>query len=278
MSFDHQERLVSSLEKLGLSRYQARVFSSLISNGPSSVGDLQRSSAVPRTKIYEVLEQLSKLGAIQYKSGRPVIYDALQPSILVEHLKDDYLGAADDASRLMSEVRNSTKNGSANDLVWTVKGKMAVRRKAASTIESAKRSVLMIESYPPKLILSTSSILKAGFQRKLVVKVFCILKEGQVFAGEEPKSKDFIEYRKISRAVRKDATGLSEQLLVPMRGFLSRVYCLIIADDSEAFISLPNNRNDDDSKNLGVTLKVPGLPYVQRILFERIVHNATSRL
>jgi hypothetical protein len=46
--------------------------------------------------------------------------------------------------------------------------------------------------------------------------------------------------------------------------------------DSEAFIYLPHKT--DDSKSEGLTLKILGLPLMQRILFEKIVEQGTTRV
>lgn len=276
MSLDQQERLTQSLCKLGLSLYQAKVYSSLASLGPSGVAEIQRVSGVPRTKIYEILEQLLAMGAVEFQSGRPVIYNALSPSVLVDRMRDSYLSAADDATRLLAEMQQTEKS-TAEDLVWTVRGKTAVRRKAALTIASAKKSVVMVEQYPPKLLLTTISIMKSMIQKKVHVRAVCVLKDWQ-HLDENLKGEDFIEFRKITTMFSvtdetDDITGAFRKVILAV---MARNSSLIIVDDQEAFIYFPDRT--DDSKSMGLTLKIPGLPLMQRILFERVVQQGTTRL
>jgi sugar-specific transcriptional regulator TrmB len=258
-----------------MSNYQAKVYFALVSNGPSGVAEIQKVSGVPRTKIYEILEQLSATGAVEFQSGRPTIYNALSPTVLVERMRNSYLNAADDATRLLAEVRQTEKS-TAEDLVWTVKGKVAVRRKAALTVASAQKSLIIVEQYPPTLILANMSVLKSLAQQKVQVRVVCVLKSGQ-HLDEKMKAENFIEFRKITNLFNMPEsseyiTDAFRQIVITV---MARNASIIVVDDQEAFIHLPN---EDESKSAGLTLKIPGLPLMQRILFERIVQAGTAHV
>jgi sugar-specific transcriptional regulator TrmB len=276
MSIEQQEQLTQAFCKLGLSLYQAKVYSALSSLGPSGVTEIQHTSGVPRTKIYEILEQLLAMGAVEFQSGRPFLYNALSPSVLVDRMRNSYLSAADDATRLLAEMQQTEKS-TAEDVVWTVRGMIAVRRKAALTIASAKERVIMVEQYPPKLMLTASSILKSMRQKKVQVRAVCVLKEGQ-HLDEKLKNEDFIEFRKTTSL--SNVTASSDDLTDAFRKIimtiLSKKSSLVLVDDQEAFLFIPDL--NDDSKSVGLTLKIPGLPMMQRILFERIIQQGTTRV
>lgn len=276
MSIEQQEQLTQAFTKLGLSLYQAKVYSALASLGPSGVAEIQHTSGVPRTKIYEILEQLLAIGAVEFQSGRPVLYNALSPNVLVDRMRNTYLSAADDATRLLAEMQQTAKS-TTEDVVWTVRGMTAVRRKAALTITSAKERIIMVEQYPLKLMLTTSSILKSMLQKKVKVRAVCILKEGQR-ADDKLRNEGFIEFRKLTNI--SNIVGLSDDVTVAFQkmiiAILSKKSCLIIVDDQEAFLFLPDF--NDDSKSVGLTLKIPGLPMMQRILFEQIVEQGSIRI
>ncbi len=276
LSLEQQEQLTHALCKLGLSLYQAKVYSAIASLGPSGVAEIQRASGVPRTKIYEILEQLLAMGAVEFQSGRPVIYNALSPTVLVDRMRASYLSAADDATRLLAEVQQTEKNTD-EDLVWTVRGMTAIRRKAALTVASSEKSVIMVEQYPPRLILMTKSILKSMLQKKVSVRAICILAEGHRL-DDKFRDEEFIEFRKMTSMLNEtvsedDVTDTLRKLIMTI---WSRISSLTIVDDQEAFLFLPNK--DDDSRSAGLTLKVPGLPLMQRLLFENIVQRGTVRV
>ncbi len=275
MSLQH-EQLTQALCKLGLSLYQAKVYSALASLGPSGVADIQKASGVPRTKIYEVLDQLLDMGAVEFRSGRPVFYNALSPSIVVDRMRNSYLAAADDATRLLAEMQQTSKN-TTEDFIWAVRGMFAIRRKLALTIASAKERVIIVEQYPPRLLLAVGSNLKSQQAKNVQVRAICVVEAGQR-VDEKFKKEEFIEFRRMTTIT--NISGIADDTAEAFRrmiiAVLEKKSSLTIVDDEEAFLFLPNL--PDDSKSTGITLRIPGLPMLQRLLFERIIQQGTTRI
>lgn len=276
MSIEQQEQLTQALTKLGLNVYQAKVYSALASLGPSSVAEIQKTSNVPRTKIYEIIDQLLTMGAVEFQSGRPVLYNALSPSVLVDRMRNSYLNAADDATRLLTKIQQTEKS-TTEDIVWTVRGMTAIRRKAALTIASAKERVIIVEQYPLRLMLTTSSILKSLVQKKVNVRAVCIVKEGQRI-DDKLRNEDFIEFRRLTNIsnILGPTDDITEAFRKMIIAIMAKHTSLTLIDDQEAFLFIPDL--NDDSKSVGLTLKIPGLPVMQRILFEQIVEQGSVRV
>jgi hypothetical protein len=95
---------------------------------------------------------------------------------------------------------------------------------------------------------------------------------------ERLKSENLIEFRKVTNLL--NAANSSDEIEDAFRkiitAILSSKASLTIIDDQEAFLYLPHKT--DDSKSEGLTLKIPGLPLMQRILFEKIVEQGTTRV
>jgi sugar-specific transcriptional regulator TrmB len=276
MSYEQQQQLTQALCKLGLSLYQAKVYSALASIGPSGVADIQKTSHVPRTKIYEVLEQLLDIGIVEFQSGRPVFYNALPPNVVVDRMRNSYLAAADDATRLLAEIQQTEKNPD-EDVVWTVRGMFAVRRKLALTINSARERVIIVEQYPPKLILQVGSVLKSQLQKGISIRAVCVLKPGD-HLDDKLRNEDFIEFRRMTSiaAIYGPEDDITEAFRRMVVAVWARQSCLTMADDREAFLFLPNFA--DSSKSVGLTLRIPGLPMLQRILFEQIIAQGSTMI
>ncbi len=275
MSQEQQQQLTNALTKLGLSTNQAKIYSALASLGPAGVAEIQKTSGVPRTKIYEVLEQLLSMGAVEFQSGRPTIYNALSPNVLVERMRNSYLSAADEATKLLAEMSQADKE-SDDDLVWTVRGSVAVNQKAVSTIASAKVNLLMFEQYPPNLIANHASVLRALIQRGVSVKVYCMVMEGQRM-DETRRVDDFVEFRRIStKRLAQGVDGPYGGFWRPLVSIISRASCLIIVDDAQGFIAFPDKA--EPPKRFGLWIKVPGLPMLQRIFFEKFALTATTKI
>lgn len=84
------ESIVERLRKLGLTEYEAKVYSSLLRYHLNSASRLSERSGVPRTKIYSVLESLASKGWIKVYSGAPLLFKPLDPAEIFERMKKDY--------------------------------------------------------------------------------------------------------------------------------------------------------------------------------------------
>ena len=84
------ESIVERLRKLGLTEYEAKVYSSLLKYHLNSASKLSERSGVPRTKIYSVLESLAAKGLITVYSGVPLLFKPLDPGEIFERMKKDY--------------------------------------------------------------------------------------------------------------------------------------------------------------------------------------------
>lgn len=81
LSSDSAE-LVEGLQGFGLTEYESKVYFSLLSNGPCSVNSVQYFSGVPRTKVYQIAQQLARKGLLRELEGKPSRFEAQPPDIL----------------------------------------------------------------------------------------------------------------------------------------------------------------------------------------------------
>lgn len=60
---------------MGLNEYQASTLAYLIFLGETKATTLSKTSKVPSARIYDVLEQLAKMGLVTKRPGRPILYN-----------------------------------------------------------------------------------------------------------------------------------------------------------------------------------------------------------
>lgn len=82
--------IVEQLQKVGLTEYEAKVYSSLLKDHLSSATKLSEKSGVPRTKIYSVLESLEDKGWVKIYSGAPLLFRPVPPDELFEKMRKGY--------------------------------------------------------------------------------------------------------------------------------------------------------------------------------------------
>ena len=81
---------MSSLNDLGLSDYEARVYRALLSAGSSTAKELSLTSEVPMGRVYDVLGSLEKNNLVRSQAAsRPKKYVAVEPETALERLVDE---------------------------------------------------------------------------------------------------------------------------------------------------------------------------------------------
>ena len=83
--------IVEQLQKVGLTEYEAKVYSSLLKDHLNSATKLSAKSGVPRTKIYSVLESLQNKGWVKIYSGAPLLFKPVRPDEIFERMKRGYV-------------------------------------------------------------------------------------------------------------------------------------------------------------------------------------------
>jgi len=135
-----------SLDKIGLTSYEIRTFSSLLKAGELTASDLSQKSGVPYSKIYEVLGSLEEKGWVGSDDSRPTKYLAKSPATALETTKQ----------RLDSEFKDN-QNVVLNELIplyeksgtserpdiWVLSGNVNIISKILEMIDSCKNEVMI---------------------------------------------------------------------------------------------------------------------------------------
>ncbi|MEZ5336327.1 MAG: helix-turn-helix domain-containing protein [Methanolobus sp.] len=75
-----------ALRDLGLTKYEASAYATLLKEGISGAQELSRKSDIPVGKIYEVLSNLNNMGLVEFQRSRPRKYRAVKPTIALNNL------------------------------------------------------------------------------------------------------------------------------------------------------------------------------------------------
>lgn len=88
---DEQLILIEDMKQLGLNQYEAKAYLSLLEEWPVNGYTLSKNSGVPRSRIYEVLNSLTKKQFVLEKTiENGTVYYPLEPDMLVKKLKKNY--------------------------------------------------------------------------------------------------------------------------------------------------------------------------------------------
>ena len=76
--------LEESLDKLGLTKYEAQAFTYIVQNGSVEAGEITGDTNIPNGKIYETLNKLEFYGFIEIQQSRPKRYRSRNINIAIE--------------------------------------------------------------------------------------------------------------------------------------------------------------------------------------------------
>ena len=144
MSISDKSR--KALEKIGLTSYEIRTFSSLLKAKELTASDLSQKSGVPYSKIYEVLGILEEKGWIGSDDSRPTKYFAKSPATGIETTKQKRESEfKENQNIILNElVPRYEKSGSSEKPdIWVLSGTVNIAAKILEMVETCRNEVLI---------------------------------------------------------------------------------------------------------------------------------------
>lgn len=175
----NSQKVVERLIALGLTTYEAKVFSALTRLGEAGVGGIHAVADVPRSAIYGALEKLERRGIVEASTGRPKRFRAVGPKIAVSKIESELLGAAKDARDGLEELASSPHKESSEAHIWILKGRVRIRERLEEIVSSAKSELLVAGT--AEHILAFSEIWKRARSRRMKV-MFATADPGELSA------------------------------------------------------------------------------------------------
>ena len=135
-----------SLEKIGLTGYEIKTFTSLLTVKQLTASEMSQKSGVPYSKIYEVLGTLEEKGWIGSDDSRPTKYFAKSPLTGIETTKQkmesDFL---QNQNVILNElVPLYEKSGTSEKPdIWVLSGTINIATKILEMVENCKNEVMI---------------------------------------------------------------------------------------------------------------------------------------
>ena len=144
MSISDKSR--KALEKIGLTSYEIRTFSSLLKAGELTASDLSQKSGVPYSKIYEVLGILEEKGWIGSDDSRPTKYFAKSPATGIETTKQKMESEfKENQNIILHELVPLYEQSGTSEKpdIWVLSGKVNIAAKILEMVETCRNEVLI---------------------------------------------------------------------------------------------------------------------------------------
>ena len=140
MSSLPDDRVIESLQELGLSLYEARLYLGLLTGGPQNGNELSRTSGVPSSKVYAMLERLATDGIVaRTRRGNTVEYVCVPVHELLHKLRERY---SKPLAYLEETLPSIGRNGPEPEILQ-LQGVEAILDNARAIVRVAQREIYL---------------------------------------------------------------------------------------------------------------------------------------
>jgi len=160
---------IEQLEHFGLSAYAARTFVALASLGTGTAREVSQVSEVPRTRVYDAVEELHDRGLVDVLQSSPKQFWASSAETASRTFEHDLAHRAELLRTAIGELepvqRRSEQRG-----VWTVHGATAITNRVVEFLATAEEEIVYMSVED---LLSTELIdgLHAAAERGVSIKL-----------------------------------------------------------------------------------------------------------
>ncbi len=178
------------LEKLGLTEYEAKTLSALFNLREAEAPEISRLAQVPKTRVYDVLDRLTKKSLIIEIHGRPKRYMSIEPekvfSALIEEKRRELASLEKEAEALKQNISVSTSDGR-HERVMKVKDRSDYMKILGQEIDSAKHTVHGMTSVGKEHSIIRDAVKNAA-GRNVEIKLI-----GKINEGGDKVAKEFTQ-------------------------------------------------------------------------------------
>jgi len=136
-----KEELIASLQSLGLTIYESKVYAALLLFGPLSSSDLASKGEVPQPRVYDVIKSLMEKGLVAIIQNKPKKFVALNPEIaLKDYIDKKYTFASNIYSKIINNIKNKVNF---EEGLWVTSANAAIFSMIKEAINDASYELLI---------------------------------------------------------------------------------------------------------------------------------------
>src|SRR5213082_711391 len=113
---------IELLQQIGLNKYEAEAYYTLLAEGPLTGYELGKRSQVPLSRSYEILERLSQKGLVLVQPGDPPRYAAQEARLFLGALRATQSATLDALAEALAGLPRSRSG----DEFWVLRGRRAI--------------------------------------------------------------------------------------------------------------------------------------------------------
>lgn len=132
------------LRDLGFTEYEAACLVAVLEQPGATAADIAESSALPRSRVYDVAESLADRGLLEVEEGEPKRYRPIPREEIRTSLESEYDDILDSLGEALAEVEPGDSAGRDGCSVWSFSGRRSSLSRSWELIDDADERVWML--------------------------------------------------------------------------------------------------------------------------------------
>ena len=128
---------VELLQQIGLNKYEAEAYYTLLAQGPLTGYELGKRSQVPLSRSYEILERLAQKGLVLVQPGDPPYYAAEEAERLLGQVRSTMTATLDTLAIALATLPHANTAGE----YWVLRGRQHILARVRSLLAEAQQSI-----------------------------------------------------------------------------------------------------------------------------------------
>jgi sugar-specific transcriptional regulator TrmB len=153
---------IEQLQQVGLNKYEAEAYYTLLAEGPLTGYELGKRSQVPLSRSYEVLERLTQKGLALVQPGDPPRYLAEDPDRFLGQVRLSMTRTLDSLGNSLATLARLQTEGD----FWVLRGRQHILGRARAMAAEAQRtiSIYLSPTYDTELAAALALAREKGCQ------------------------------------------------------------------------------------------------------------------
>ncbi|WPC40897.1 TrmB family transcriptional regulator [Clostridium sp. JS66] len=136
---DKESNVIDEFTKLGLNKYEAKVYVTLLETPEITAYEIGKRSGVPQSKIYDTVNKLASKGMLILSGSDPVKY----VPVPLEEFLNRYKKETEHTIKYLKENMNNINNNKYVDYMWHLQGETQCNDRIRHMIRNAKKSIYL---------------------------------------------------------------------------------------------------------------------------------------
>ncbi|HEX3049016.1 MAG TPA: helix-turn-helix domain-containing protein [Aggregatilineaceae bacterium] len=133
--------LLSELQELGFTEYEAKVYIALLKDHPATGYQLSKQAGIPRSMVYEALGRLDARSAVlKTEEAKATLYRPMPPDAILDRLNDEHERRVISLRQGLGGIYFARDEGH----LWTFTGEGSVLTYAENMIGNAQQEVMLV--------------------------------------------------------------------------------------------------------------------------------------